>query len=282
VTSIRHAVAILCVALFPSATQAEALSESSCSVLVTQDRGKPTMRDVPGLEILNRRAGEPLILTGVDGVTVNAVVCWRSEARLAENDYLVTDAGFPLYVKTDGQDESASRTLVLERSNGSFRARLLSGPSLTDAEKVEIQHFLALYDTKHQETPNRPHDSPHAISDSAAYDEAIAPYVAQARKTYGDAKRRFLKGLPPGYVFFVTTRLRDSRDHSEQAFIRVRTIEGELITGVISSQLSAVDGLQTGQVYSFKERELIDWLIARPDGSEEGNVVGKFLDTQVR
>jgi hypothetical protein len=37
------------------------------------------MRDVPGLEILNRRADDPLILTGVDGVTVNAVVCWRSE-----------------------------------------------------------------------------------------------------------------------------------------------------------------------------------------------------------
>jgi hypothetical protein len=30
--------------------------------------------------------------------------------------------------------------------------------------------------------------------------------------------------------------------------------------------------------YSFQESELVDWLISRPDGSEEGNVVGKFLD----
>jgi hypothetical protein len=303
VISIRYAVIILCAALFAPTTHAEALSESSCSVLVTQgqDGEKPTMRDLPGLEILNRHADEPLIITAVDGVTINAVVCWRSEARLAEHDYLVTDAGFPLYVKTDRQDESANRTLVLERSGGSFRVRLLSGPSLTDAEKVEIQHLLALYDTKHQETPdkspavagtrvpqpgpitpNRPNDNPHVIRDRGTFDAAIAPYVAQARKTYGEAKRRFLQGLPSGYVFFVITRLRDSSDHWEQAFIRVQKIQGELITGVISSQLAVVDGLQMGQVYSFKERELVDWLIARPDGSEEGNVVGKFLDSQPR
>jgi hypothetical protein len=28
------------------------------------------------------------------------------------------------------------------------------------------------------------------------------------------------------------------------------------------------------------EPVLIDWLITKPDGSEEGNVVGKFLDRQ--
>jgi hypothetical protein len=28
------------------------------------------------------------------------------------------------------------------------------------------------------------------------------------------------------------------------------------------------------------EPVLIDWLITKPDGSEGGNVVGKFLDTQ--
>jgi len=40
VISIWYALAILCAALFPLATHAEALSESSCSVLVTQDRAK--------------------------------------------------------------------------------------------------------------------------------------------------------------------------------------------------------------------------------------------------
>jgi hypothetical protein len=42
--------------------------------------------------------------------------------------------------------------------------------------------------------PNRPKDSPHFIRDRGTYDEAIAPYVAQARKTYGEAKRGFFEG----------------------------------------------------------------------------------------
>ena len=28
----------------------------------------------------------------------------------------------------------------------------------------------------------------------------------------------------------------------------------------------------------FPESELVDWVITHPDGIEEGNVVGKFLD----
>jgi hypothetical protein len=242
-----------------------------------------------------------LTLFGVDGVTVNAVVCWRSEARLAEEDYLVPEAGFALYVKTDYTNEAANRTLVLELADTSFRARLLSGPALSDAEKQEIQRLLSLYNTKHQAglhptsgaagtavpelarlASNAPKDKPYAIKDLSGYEEAIAPYVAEARKTYPEARRRFLHGLPRGHVFFVTTRLRDSQAQWEQAFVRVQSIRGDVITGVISSQLSVLKGYEMGQVYSFKEAELVDWSITKPDGSEEGNVVGKFMDTYTR
>jgi hypothetical protein len=34
-----------------------------------------------------------------------------------------------------------------------------------------------------------------------------------------------------------------------------------------------------GDRYATAETELLDWLITKPDGTEEGNVVGKFLDT---
>jgi hypothetical protein len=40
-----------------------------------------------------------------------------------------------------------------------------------------------------------------------------------------------------------------------------------------------VSGFKLGQTYTFNESDLIDWFISKPDGSEEGNVVGKFLDT---
>jgi hypothetical protein len=35
---------------------------------------------------------------------------------------------------------------------------------------------------------------------------------------------------------------------------------------------------KNGDPHTFSESEVIDWLISRADGTEEGNVVGKFLD----
>jgi hypothetical protein len=61
--------------------------------------------------------------------------------------------------------------------------------------------------------------------------------------------------------------------------LRVQTVQGDLITGILSSEVKLVTNFKPGQPYTLKERELIDWLITKPDGSEEGNVVGKFLDT---
>jgi Uncharacterized protein conserved in bacteria (DUF2314) len=107
---------------------------------------------------------------------------------------------------------------------------------------------------------------------------AIAPYVEKARQTYPSAKQRFLAGLPAGDHFFAGTRLRDATDSREQVFIAVSAIEGGRINGTIDSEVIRVKGYKQGDTYSFSERELTDWLISHPDGSEEGNVVGKFLD----
>jgi hypothetical protein len=40
-----------------------------------------------------------------------------------------------------------------------------------------------------------------------------------------------------------------------------------------------VKGYRLRNRHAVPERDLLDWLITRPDGTEEGNVVGKFLDT---
>jgi hypothetical protein len=135
-----------------------------------------------------------------------------------------------------------------------------------------------------QLSPNAPHDQPRALKkeDLAENDKVLAPYIKATRETYPAARARFLAGLPPGEHFFVVTRLFDSERHWEQVFVRVQTIEGGLITGVISSQIMIVSGFRAGQAYTFKESALMDWLISKADGSEEGNVVGKFQDTLKR
>jgi hypothetical protein len=132
-----------------------------------------------------------------------------------------------------------------------------------------------------QLSPNAPKDVPGAIAPGAlpAFEEAIAPHVAEAMRTYPAAKAKFLAGLPDGQSFFVTTRLHDTSGNFEQVFIAVQRIEGGTISGRIWSQLNSVMSYRTGDVYTFSEADILDWLITHPDGSEEGNFVGKFLDS---
>ena len=107
----------------------------------------------------------------------------------------------------------------------------------------------------------------------------LEPYVQQARDSYPAAKQRFLGGLPPRETFFVTVRLSDSLEHHEQVFVAVDSIVGDRIAGRLWSQIDLVRGFRLRQPYVTTEREIVDWLIAKPDGTEEGNIVGKFLDT---
>ena len=129
--------------------------------------------------------------------------------------------------------------------------------------------------------PNAPQDQPVDAKGKAQAEEyraAIAPYVEKGRKTYPEAKKRYLAGLPAEHHFFTVTNLRDGSGTSEQVFIAVAEIKGDRITGRIASDIIGVKGFKNGDPYSFLESELVDWLITHPDGSEEGNVVGKFLD----
>lgn len=130
--------------------------------------------------------------------------------------------------------------------------------------------------------PNAPADKPVGFRNGQQHQEllkAVAPYVEQAKKTWPQAKENYLKGLPPRHVFFVTTELGDSRGKREIVFIEVRNIEKGLVTGLIANEISSVTGFLQGQTHSVPEADIWDWTVSKPDGSEEGNLVGKFLET---
>jgi uncharacterized protein YegJ (DUF2314 family) len=94
--------------------------------------------------------------------------------------------------------------------------------------------------------------------------EAIKPYVAQARKTWPEAKGRYLKGLPAKHVFSVTTELTDMGGNHEIVFVTVQKIEKGVVSGTITSNIHAVRGYKLGQAYSVKETDILDWTINRP------------------
>lgn len=131
-------------------------------------------------------------------------------------------------------------------------------------------------------SPDAPPDKPAVATTAdevAGMHKAMEPYVQEAKKTYPEAQARFLKGLPPGESFFLTTRLHDSEGRVEQVFIAVSSIDDGKVQEIIYSPIQTVDGFSFKQQYTFPEAELVDWLITKPDGSEEGNIVGKLLDT---
>ncbi len=141
--------------------------------------------------------------------------------------------------------------------------------------------FSAAFAQDPQLAPNAPKDAPATVAPGAlpSLEEAIAPYVAEAKRTYPAAKERFLAGLPAGQAFFVTTRLYDSSGAFEQVFIAIRSIDSGIISGRLWSDINRVQGYKHGDAHTFKETDILDWLITHPDGSEEGNYVGKYLDT---
>ena len=128
---------------------------------------------------------------------------------------------------------------------------------------------------------NAPADRPQDVTADEArkFQDAIRPYVQKAKETYPDAKKRYLDGLPPKHVFFVTARLTDATGRWEQVFVEVKEIKNGIIRGIIASEIRLVSKFKYADQYSFPESDLIDWTISKPDGTEEGNFVGKFLDT---
>lgn len=152
-----------------------------------------------------------------------------------------------------------------------------------------ITNMLLLNNYSYGQTPNEaplsanaPTDKPHNLKGTDQldkYDELIAPYVKKAQKTLPKARKKYSKGLKEGQAFFLTTRIYDADGNYEQIFVRVTKWGNNIISGKIANQLNTVKGFAFGQLIEFPETAILDWLITNPDGSEEGNFIGKFLDT---
>jgi hypothetical protein len=65
----------------------------------------------------------------------------------------------------------------------------------------------------------------------------------------------------------------------ESAFVNVTGWEATCITGRVASALRSAVGFQLGDPIETPEQEVIDWTMVHPDGSEEGNLMGKFLES---
>lgn len=109
-------------------------------------------------------------------------------------------------------------------------------------------------------------------------EELIRDYSAMSRKELPEAISRFKNGLKKGAKLFVTTRIEDpDKNTFEQVFVQVESIEGDILSGKIDSNLTLITNYKNRDSYSCPESAILDWMIQNADGSEEGNYIGKFM-----
>jgi hypothetical protein len=128
---------------------------------------------------------------------------------------------------------------------------------------------------------NAPVDQPIGVATKKEVDEFFAklePCRRLALAAWPDVRRRFATGLPERQTLFVTTRLRDAAGRVEQVFVAVDAIRDGRVAGRLWNDLNTVEGYRRGQALSVAEADVVDWTIARPDGTEEGNWMGRFID----
>lgn len=102
--------------------------------------------------------------------------------------------------------------------------------------------------------------------------------IAEARSQLPSVRKRFLDGLPSGQHLTVTTVLRAGAT-AEQVFVSVKRWDSpDVIDGLLATQ-AVLPGFRPGDVLKVSTSDVLDWTISRADGSEEGNVLGKYLDT---
>ena len=78
----------------------------------------------------------------------------------------------------------------------------------------------------------------------------------------------------------MTIELKDDKGLSERVFLAVDRIEEGSIIGRIWNEVALVHGYALHQRHTVAEADIQDWLIAHRDGTEEGNFVGKYLDSE--
>jgi hypothetical protein len=107
---------------------------------------------------------------------------------------------------------------------------------------------------------------------------ATAPLTARAQATLPEAIRRFRAGLGPNHYFSVTVRLYDQVGREEQVFVAVERLEADTLVGRLDSEIGLLGEFRRAMLIYVLPDAALDWTIVRPDGSEEGNLIGKWVD----
>ncbi|SNC76363.1 hypothetical protein SAMN06265337_3348 [Hymenobacter gelipurpurascens] len=105
--------------------------------------------------------------------------------------------------------------------------------------------------------------------------------LKEARRTFAQTRQRYSRGLPPGSQLYLTAQILNEAAVPEPVVVRVASWEAGRVVGHIVRLHS--DGTSVAAAPAeFEEAAVLDWALLRPNGSEEGNHLGKFLELEER
>ena len=119
--------------------------------------------------------------------------------------------------------------------------------------------------------------APAGVRPALSRDEtALADPVREALRTLPQAKKKFLAGLPSGDQFLLSVRVIATDTSFRQASARVLGWRGGTVQALLLPD--AASSAEPVPV-SFPETAVVDWTLLRASGREEGNYVGRYIDT---
>ena len=121
--------------------------------------------------------------------------------------------------------------------------------------------------------------APAGVRPALTRDEtALANPVREALRTLPQAKKKFLAGLPIGDQFLLSVRVIATDTSFRQASARVLGWHGNTVQALLLPPADAAPKTEPTPV-SFPETAVVDWTLLRASGREEGNYVGRYIDT---
>ncbi|QJX46495.1 hypothetical protein HMJ29_05910 [Hymenobacter taeanensis] len=103
----------------------------------------------------------------------------------------------------------------------------------------------------------------------------------EARRTLPQLRQRYQRGLPAGATCYLTAVVLNEGATPEPVVVLVSSWQAGQVAGRIV-RVGPNGQTVANAPTDFAEAAVVDWLLLRPDGSEEGNYLGKFFDLEER
>lgn len=104
----------------------------------------------------------------------------------------------------------------------------------------------------------------------------MAAASERARKAFFAQEERFRRGLAPGEHLLIKAGFK-AADQTEFMWVEVTKWKKDAIEGILSSDPYYVKKLRAGMRVTVALADVYDYILYKPDGSEEGNETGKVL-----